>query len=330
MSARHMLDALDAAAGKVNILTVGDVMLDRYWFGEVRRISPEAPVPVLRVIDVTNRAGGAANVALNVAALGAGSSLLGAVGDDESGGILRDTVDRHGIKHALPAILDSTTVKLRMVARNQQLLRADFESGTGGSASATAAHSRWREKFSAMCAVADAVIFSDYGKGALARRGDLSAMLGEAKAAGKLTLVDPSGGDFSRYRGADLLTPNLGELEQAAGACGDNGAIAKAAAGLIERHSFGGILVTLSERGMMMVRPGGAALHSPARAREVFDVSGAGDTVAAAAATLAAAGAGDRTVLEVANTAAAIVVGKVGTAVATADEVKAALPPPGP
>jgi len=324
MSARDMLDA---AAGTVSVLTAGDVMLDRYWFGEVKRISPEAPVPVLRVFDVANRAGGAANVALNVTALGAGSLLLGAVGDDESGGILRDTVHRHGIKHALPAILDSTTVKLRLVARNQQLLRADFESAPGGLASATTAHSRWREKFSAMCADADAVIFSDYGKGALARRGELGAMLGEAKAAGKLTLVDPSGGDFSRYQGADLLTPNLGELEQAAGACDDDEAIAKAAAGLIERHGFGGVLVTLSERGMMMVRPGGAVLHSPARAREVFDVSGAGDTVAAVAATLTAAGADDRAVLEAANAAAAIVVGKVGTAVATADEVKAALPP---
>lgn len=327
MSARHMLSALDAAAGGVKILTVGDVMLDRYWFGEVRRISPEAPVPVLRVSEVTNRAGGAANVALNVTALGAGGLLLGAIGDDESGGILRDIVARHGIQHALPAILDFTTVKLRLVARNQQLLRADFESDAGGCDSATTAHSQWREKFSAMCAVADAVIFSDYGKGALARRGDLGALLGEAKAAGKLTLVDPSGGDFSRYRGADLLTPNLGELERAAGACDDDGAIAKAAAGLIEQHGFGGVLVTLSERGMMMVRPGGDALHSPARAREVFDVSGAGDTVAAVAATLTAAGADDRTVLEVANTAAAIVVGKVGTAVATVDEIKAALPP---
>jgi len=299
------------------VLVVGDVMLDRYWFGEVSRISPEAPVPVVHVSKTEERPGGAANVARNAAALGAQVSLLSVAGMDEAGDSLARLLQGENVHVVLhrDAGLD-TTIKLRVVGRQQQLLRIDFETTPG--------HEVLLNKlndFERMLNNADVVILSDYGKGGLKHIGQMIAL---ARAAGKPVLVDPKGEDYARYRGATLLTPNRGEFRQVAGSWRDEDELARKAESLRQDLDLDALLVTRSEEGMTLYRSGGA-LHEPALAREVYDVSGAGDTVIATLGTMLAVGADYAQAVHVANVAAGIVVGKLGTAVVQREELAAQL-----
>jgi rfaE bifunctional protein kinase chain/domain len=299
--------------GNARILVVGDVMLDRYWFGEVTRISPEAPVPVVRVNRMEERPGGAANVARNCAALGAHARLLSVIGTDEAGDKLSALVDASGIAanlHRDDAM--STTVKLRVIGRQQQLLRIDFETPPSSEVLASKL-----ADFEAALPQCDAVILSDYGKGGLTHIAD---MIGSARAAGKRVLVDPKGDDYARYRGANVLTPNTSELREVVGAWHGEEDLASRVGKLRADLGLEALLLTRSEQGMTLFDASGA-MHVPAQAREVYDVSGAGDTVIAALAVMLAAGAGTAEAVRIANRAAGIVVGKLGTAVATRAEV---------
>ena len=299
------------------LLIVGDVMLDRYWFGEVARISPEAPVPVVKVGRGEERPGGAANVARNVAALGARVTLLSVVGDDEAGQTLQRLLAESEIDVSL--LVDaaiSTTVKLRVIGRQQQLLRIDFETSPS--------HEVLRAKlveFRSRLPECDAVILSDYGKGGLAH---ISEMIRLAGAAGKRVLVDPKGDDFSKYAGATVVTPNRGELRAVVGRWHDEHELTVKAEALRRELGLEALLVTRSEEGMSLFHAGGT-LHEPAVAREVFDVSGAGDTVIATLAVMLACGAPWPQAVHAANVAAGVVVGKLGTAVVGRDELAAAL-----
>jgi rfaE bifunctional protein kinase chain/domain len=299
------------AKGKV--LVVGDVMLDRYWFGDVDRISPEAPVPVVRIARSEERPGGAANVARNVASLGAKTSLLSVVGADEAGRAIDRLVAADGVAASLhhdPSL--PTTVKLRVIARQQQLLRIDFE--TRPSQEVLAAKLK---DFGDRVRDADVVVLSDYGKGGLAHIG---SMIEQARAAGRKVLVDPKGEDWAKYRGATLVTPNRAELREVAGRWTSDADLAARADKLRRELDLEALLVTRSEEGMSLFTADGA-VHIPAVAREVFDVSGAGDTVIATLAALVAAGAPLADAMAIANQAAGVVVGKLGTAVATPDEL---------
>ena len=298
---------------KARILVVGDVMLDRYWFGEVTRISPEAPVPVVRVSRVEERPGGAANVARNCAALGAHARLLSVIGGDEAGEKLSKLVDAAGISaHLHRDAAMSTTVKLRVIGRQQQLLRIDFETPPSSEVLASTL---------ADCEAAlpdcDVVILSDSGKGGLTHIAD---MIGLARAAGKRVLVDPKGDDYARYRGANLLTPNMSELREVVGNWQSEADLAARVGKLRADLGLDALLLTRSEQGMTLFSESGA-MHVPAQAREVYDVSGAGDTVIATLAVMLAAGADTAEAVRIANRAAGIVVGKLGTAVATHAEV---------
>ena len=304
---------LPAQIRRARVLVAGDVMLDRYWFGEVSRISPEAPVPVVKVDRVEERPGGAANVARNVAALSAKASLLSVVGRDEAGRCLRQLLKRDRIAASLhddPTI--STTVKLRVIGRRQQLLRADFE--TLPSHEVLASKLKDFERLLKSC---DVVILSDYGKGGLAH---IARMIALARRHNKPVLVDPKGEDYSRYRGATLVTPNRAELQAVVGGWSSEAALTAKAQNLRQRLGIGGILVTRSEEGMTLYRRG-SRLHVPAQAREVYDVSGAGDTVIATIAVMLAAGQDLESAVRIANRAAGIVVGKFGTAVVQPDEL---------
>ncbi|MDD5612109.1 MAG: D-glycero-beta-D-manno-heptose-7-phosphate kinase [Gallionella sp.] len=305
-----MLPAFSGA----KVLVVGDVMLDRYWFGEVNRISPEAPVPVLKVERVDERPGGAANVARNIAALGAQATLLSVVGDDEAGACLeRLLVEQGGVQALLHRDAEiSTTVKLRAVTRQQQLLRIDFETAPSHEV-LNAKLADFRERV----ADADVVLLSDYGKGGLTH---IAEMIRLARAAGKPVLVDPKGDDYARYRGATLLTPNRSEFRQVAGGWKDEAELVTKARALREQLGLEALLVTRSEEGMTLFR-GDEVYHEAALAREVFDVSGAGDTVIATLAVMLASGAGMNEAVHVANHAGGIVVGKLGTAVVSREEI---------
>ena len=296
------------------ILVVGDVMLDRYWFGDVARISPEAPVPVLKVNRVEERPGGAANVARNIGALGAHCTLLSVVGADEAGDCLQRLLTERGGVTALLQRDDtiSTTIKLRAVARQQQLLRIDFETPPS--------HEVLNAKladFRASLPEADVVVLSDYGKGGLAH---IAEMIRLARAAGKPVLVDPKGDDYARYQGATLLTPNRSEFREVAGSWKNEAELYEKAEKLRTELQLDALLVTRSEEGMSLYRAGGA-LHEPSQTREVFDVSGAGDTVIATLAVMLASGAGLPDAMRIANRAAGIVVGKLGTAVVSREEI---------
>lgn len=302
-----------SALAKARVLVVGDVMLDRYWFGEVGRISPEAPVPVVKIDRIEERPGGAANVARNAAALGARVTLLSVVGRDEAGVRLGRLLQRTGVQarlHRDGAL--TTTIKLRVIGRSQQLLRVDFETPPSHEVLA----SKLRD-FRSMLRGADAVILSDYGKGGLAH---ISAMIGLARRAGKPVLVDPKGDDYARYRGATLVTPNRAEFREVAGGWRSESELTRKAQALRARLAAGGLLVTRSEEGMTLYRRG-ERLHVAADAREVFDVSGAGDTVIATLGVMLAAGADMAQAVRMANRAAGIVVGKFGTAVVTPREL---------
>ena len=302
---------------QVRLLVVGDVMLDRYWFGEVSRISPEAPVPVVKVEREENRLGGAANVARNAAALGAKTALLSVVGDDDPGKAWQRWLDEGGIDAGLHIDRKiDTIVKLRVIGRQQQLLRIDFETPPS--------HEILQAKlveFEKRVAESDVVILSDYGKGGLTH---IAEMIRLARAAGKPVLVDPKGDDYTKYTGATVITPNRSELRDVVGRWSSDAELAIKAQKLRAELGLEALLVTRSEEGMTLFSKG-ETHHQAAQAREVFDVSGAGDTVIATLAVMLAAGAGWDEAIRTANIAASIVVGKLGTAVVTREELAAAL-----
>ena len=304
---------LNYALDETRILVVGDVMLDRYWFGEVSRISPEAPVPVVRVERREARLGGAANVARNAVALGAHTGLLGVVGEDEAGDQMQQMVSDMEIKSYLnrdAAI--STIIKLRVIGRQQQLLRIDFEEAPSESV--------LRDKltqFNTLLPQYDVVILSDYAKGSLV---NVAQMIASARAAGKTVLVDPKGEDFSRYAGASLLTPNRAEFKHVVGSWKTEAELTAKAQKLRAELSLEALLLTRSEEGMTLYSDT-EVVHVPAMAREVFDVSGAGDTVIATLAVMLGAKASMAEAVAVANRAGGIVVGKLGTATVTREEL---------
>jgi rfaE bifunctional protein kinase chain/domain len=301
------------AIARARVLIVGDVMLDRYWFGDVERISPEAPVPVVKIARSEERPGGAANVARNAAALGAQTTLLSVVGADEPGATLaRLLVDEKVHASFLRDPTLPTTVKLRVIGRQQQLLRIDFE--TAPSHEVLAAKLADYER---LLVNSDLVVLSDYGKGGLAH---IATMIESARAAGKPVLVDPKGEDFSRYRGATMLTPNRSEFREVVGRWQDEAELASKAEALRRDLALDALLITRSEEGMSLFTADGA-LTIPAQAREVFDVSGAGDTVIATLGVLLAAGAPMPDAVRIANQAASVVVGKLGTAVVQPGEL---------
>ena len=298
------------------MLVVGDVMLDRYWFGDALRISPEAPVPVVLWRKEEPKAGGAANVAANCAALGAGTTLLSVVGNDAEGATLRSLLEKSRVKvkfHQDPSI--RTTQKLRIISQRQQLLRIDFETPPSREVLA-----QKFADFKAALPACGVVILSDYGKGGLAHIARMVAMAG---AAGKKVLIDPKGDDWSRYRGAYLLTPNRAEFREVAGTWKTQADFERRARRLRRRLGLAALLVTLGGEGMTLFTEG-KSLHVPADEREVYDVSGAGDTVIATLAVARAAGCDWAESIRLANRAAGIVVGKLGTAVVSRAELAAA------
>ena len=309
---------LDAASlGRARLLIVGDVMLDRYWFGEVSRVSPEAPVAIVKIDRTEDRPGGAANVARNAAALGARVTLLSVVGTDQPGRRLAQLLKADGVRARLhrDRTID-TTVKLRVLGRRQQLLRIDFETAPS--------YEVLLDKFAeykALLDQCDIVILSDYGKGGLTH---ISKMIDLAVSHGKRVLVDPKGDDYSRYRGATMVTPNRGELREVVGGWRDERELARKAQALRRKLRVESLLLTRSEEGMTLFQQG-SVLHQAAKAREVFDVSGAGDTVIAVLAVMLGAGASLPEATRLANHAAGVVVGKLGTAVVHLPEIAASL-----
>jgi rfaE bifunctional protein kinase chain/domain len=300
---------------RTQVLVVGDVMLDRYWYGAVDRISPEAPVPVVRVTREEERLGGCGNVAFNVVSLGAQASLLSVVGDDDNGQRVRRLLDASGIQTHLgsdPQL--QTTVKLRIIGRQQQLLRADFESEPRSEVLASQTR-----QFHTLLPQHQAVLFSDYGKGGLTHIAD---MIAAARAAKLPVLIDPKGSDYSRYAQATVITPNRAELQQVVGRWHDEAHLRQLAQALRQDLKLDALLLTRSEEGMSLFDAQGE-LHVPAVAREVFDVTGAGDTVIATLAALMGAGMSMREALPWANKAGGIVVGKFGTASVTFQELSA-------
>jgi len=291
---------------RARLLVVGDVMLDRYWFGDVERISPEAPVPVVRIGQAEERLGGAANVARNITALGAQAGLLSVVGDDEPGRTVARLTQLEHIRahlHVDPGL--STTVKLRIIARRQQLARVDFESLP--EAEVLDAH---LGQFASLLSEYDLVILSDYGKGGLTH---ITKMIAMARAAGRPVLVDPKGDDYDRYAGASVITPNRAELREVVGRWRSETDLTERAQTLRRKLGVEALLLTRSEEGMTLFTDAGA-WSVAARAREVFDVSGAGDTVIAVLGTMIAVGLPLREAVANANRAGGIVVGKLGTA----------------
>lgn len=301
------------AVARSRVLVVGDLMLDRYWFGEVDRISPEAPVPVVRVARREDRLGGAANVARNIVSLGAQATLVGVVGDDEPGRRIAVLARQEGIAARL--VTDPrlpTTLKMRVMGRQQQLLRIDFEeSPDAGCLDAL------QGDVEALIARHDMVVLSDYAKGALAR---VEGLIQAARAAGVPVLVDPKGHAYGRYAGATIITPNRAEMIDAVGRWHTEAELEERAQRLRRELSLEALLVTRSEQGMTLFTEAGRQ-HIDAQAHEVFDVSGAGDTVLAALAVTRAAGLPWFEAVEWANRAGGVVVGKLGTSVVTAGEL---------
>lgn len=303
---------------RARVVVIGDLMLDRYWHGDTGRISPEAPVPVVRVGQVEERPGGAANVALNIAALKGQVQLLGLTGDDDAARSLREHLERVGVGCDFqPVPAHPTICKLRVLSRRQQLIRLDFEQPF-----AVEACAGLLERFRRALPGASVVILSDYAKGTLAESPEL---IRAAREAGCRVLVDPKGQSFAQYRGADLLTPNLGEFEAVAGRCPDVDTLESRARRLMQEFELGGLLITRGEHGMSLIAADQPALHLPAHAREVYDVTGAGDTVISVLAAALAAGSDLPVATALANVAAGLVVGKVGTASVSVAELRWAL-----
>ena len=298
---------------QARVLVVGDAMLDRYWHGAVERISPEAPVPVVKVSREEERVGAAANVAYNISTLGARASFLGVVGDDEPGRKLESLLTQTGVEAHLkrdPGL--RTTVKLRVIGRQQQLLRMDFENEPDHEVLDLQSAS-----FDELLPRQQAILFSDYGKGGLAH---IPRMIAAARAAKKPVLIDPKGEDYARYRGATVITPNRAELQDVVGRWHGEEELRAKAQNLRASLDLDSLLVTRSEEGMTLYDAAGE-LHVKAQAREVFDVTGAGDTVIATLAAMVAAGMSLRDAVPIANRAGGIVVGKFGTATVTYEEL---------
>jgi rfaE bifunctional protein kinase chain/domain len=297
---------------KARVLVVGDVMLDRYWFGDVSRISPEAPVPVVRFKHAEERLGGAANVANNCVGLGARTQLLSVAGADEAGDRLETLAKQAGIKASLHRDARiPTTVKLRVLSK-QQLLRIDFETVPSREVLASKL-----ADFKTALPACNVVILSDYGKGGLTH---IAKMIALARAAGKRVLVDPKGDDWSRYRGAHVVTPNRSELADVVGSWKSEGDLERRVRRLRARLGFDALLLTRGQEGMSLYSKG-KAVHVKAEAREVFDVSGAGDTVIATLGTMLASGVRLEQAMRIANRAGGIKVAKLGTAVVTRKEL---------
>jgi rfaE bifunctional protein kinase chain/domain len=298
---------------QASVLVVGDAMLDRYLFGDVDRISPEAPVPVVRVTREEERLGGAANVALNVKSLGARAGLVTVVGSDDPGQKLQRLLQAQGVHTILgrdPKLC--TCVKLRVIGRAQQLVRVDFENKPDHEILADVL-----TDFKNVLPEYDAILFSDYGKGGLAH---IVRMIQLARTAGKPVLIDPKGNNYTRYAGATVITPNRSELAQVVGAWHTEEQLQERAQALRQANQIDALVLTRSEEGMSLFDASGH-LHVPAQAREVFDVTGAGDTVVATMAAMLACGQSMRDALPIANRAAGIVVGKFGTATVSYEEL---------
>lgn len=307
--------AFDRLAG-VRILVVGDVMLDRYFSGDTSRISPEAPVPVVKVTQVQDKAGGAANVARNIAHLGAKVGLLGLVGQDDHAQSLLKLLIQDGIQTHLIAQSQPTITKTRVLSRHQQVVRLDYEEAYTPQAGQQVA-----DQFAQALSNYEMVVFSDYSKGTLQQ---LQTMMDVARKAGKPIYLDPKSPDFSRYRGADIVTPNMAEFRAAGGRGGSEADILSSARALLDQHGIGAMLLTRSEQGMTWITPT-QDQHFAAQVREVTDVTGAGDTVIATLATFMGAGMAPAAACLVANTAAGIVVGKLGAASVAPHELAVAL-----
>lgn len=300
------------------VLVVGDVMLDRYWHGATSRISPEAPVPVVHVGESEERPGGAGNVALNIAALGAHPQVLGITGQDEAADSLQRCLEGAGVECRFARLAGVPTVtKLRVISRHQQLIRLDFEDGF-----AALEADPLLADFGAQLATTGVVVLSDYGKGTLR---SIQDFIRQGRAAGKAVLVDPKGQDFNRYRGATLITPNLAEFEAVVGHCANEAELVDKGMALIQDCDLDALLVTRGEQGMTLLAAGQPELHLPAQAREVFDVTGAGDTVISVLAAALAAGERLPVATALANIAAGIVVAKLGTAAVSVPELRRAL-----
>lgn len=303
---------------QAKVLVLGDVMLDRYWFGATNRISPEAPVPVVRVQGNEERAGGAANVAMNIASLNVPVELLGLTGKDEAGIALSRLLQQHKIQCNFVQLETHPTItKLRILSRHQQLLRLDFEEDFHQVTS-----EQLLEKLKSAVKNYGVLVLSDYGKGTL---NQVQAMIQVARAANIPVLIDPKGTDFERYRGATLLTPNMSEFEAVVGHCNSEEDIVEKGLNLISTLELTALLVTRSEKGMTLLRPGQAPFHLPTEAREVFDVTGAGDTVISVLATALADGRSFEEACYLANVAAGIVVGKLGTSTVSTVELENAI-----
>lgn len=303
---------------QAKVLVLGDVMLDRYWFGATNRISPEAPVPVVRVQGNEERAGGAANVAMNIASLNVPVELLGLTGKDEAGSALSRLLQQHKIQCNFVQLETHPTItKLRILSRHQQLLRLDFEEDFHQVTS-----EQLLEKLKSAVKNYGVLVLSDYGKGTL---NQVQAMIQVARAANIPVLIDPKGTDFERYRGATLLTPNMSEFEAVVGHCNSEEDIVEKGLNLISTLELTALLVTRSEKGMTLLRPGQVPFHLPTEAREVFDVTGAGDTVISVLATALADGRSFEEACYLANVAAGIVVGKLGTSTVSTVELENAI-----
>lgn len=303
---------------QARVLVVGDVMLDRYWHGPANRISPEAPVPVVKVETIEERPGGAANVAMNIASLGAGATLIGLTGKDEAALSLQNQLQRAQVDCDFVAVATHPTItKLRVLARNQQLLRLDFETAFD-SVDAAPLCARLQQHLH----TAQALVLSDYGKGSL---NAIQTMIDAARAADVPVLIDPKGTDFSRYRGATLLTPNLAEFEAVVGKCHSEAELVERGMALIADCQLSALLITRSEAGMTLLQPQKAPLHLPTQAQEVYDVTGAGDTVISVLAAVLAAGEPLEEACFLANAAAGVVVGKLGTSTVSPVELENAI-----
>jgi D-beta-D-heptose 7-phosphate kinase/D-beta-D-heptose 1-phosphate adenosyltransferase len=302
---------------RLRVLVAGDAMLDEYWFGDTARISPEAPVPVVRARSSEQRPGGAANVALNLASLGVKTALAAVIGTDHRGKLLTDLIEQRGVRCELVRSPSVPTVhKLRVIARSQQLIRVDAEESLASCAE------EFGKSFAKLVRGVDAVVLSDYAKGTLSRAPDLVAA---CRAAGARAFIDPKGTDFTRYRGAFALTPNRGEFEAVVGACANEAELLSKGEVLCEELDLQALLVTRGEQGMTLFRRGAKPLTLQAQAREVFDVTGAGDTVVALLAAGVAAGLELADAAALANLGASIVVGRIGVATVTRSELQLAL-----
>jgi len=300
---------------QAKLLILGDLMLDRYWHGGSSRISPEAPVQVVNVSQIEERPGGAGNVALNCASLGCATQLLGITGKDEAAEALEIKLAAAKIQCDFEAVDDRPTItKLRIISRKQQLIRLDFEQSFYATDK-----SGLIKRFEAHCADADAIILSDYAKGTLS---DIQSLIKIAHDKQLPVLIDPKGSDFSAYQGATLITPNLSEFEAVVGQCDDENQLVSKGQELIKKYQWQALLVTRGEDGMTLIRPNQAELHLPALAQEVYDVTGAGDTVIATLASALAAGVSLEQAVLLANTAASMVVAKLGTATISSHELR--------